>query len=439
MPILGKTTDEQEVGLGLPRVMKLRKGGERPASGKAPGKDLKHFRADFAPEYAHLQPLWEKMYGTEPDTLHGVMLLGSTAEDAFPNWMEKYSASTMLIRCDGENQVRHYDPDTNKHSDDPIPCMSGGDLDNPQCGCKQRGTLTIVLPRFMVASKVLGTITVQTHSVYDIINIYNCLKDIERIYGTLQGLNFVLGRQEREVTVTIDGQKSKQVKSLLYINVDAEDVENKIFPKLGVPANGQALPPGTPANTQALPERSSHREDAPPPAKPPAKQAPARPPSKPSGGNNPLTGKPTKGQAPDEEPSALDLMDVGDTTVTTVESVEIKKARNGSNYLEIITPLGKVIAWTRQPFMQAGWIDETDWKDPGHKDYLADANPKATLKVVKGNKGQNVWELIEVEEFDPHFNVPDPDDIPEADWQDDAPDEEFAPPVNLGSDDDIPF
>lgn len=216
MPIIGMT-DKNDVELfeALPRLGKLRKGGKKPISGKAPGQDLDYFRVDFEPEYARLTTNFTDLYGDEPTIFEDVFMAGETVADAFPTWMEDYTATTLLHRCDGQNQVTHWQDGAYSH--DTIPCVR---TLGQTCQCKQTGKLRIILRDLFEETGVFGWFEVVTHSKHDIIHLHSMLHWVGRRAGSLALVPFVLGRSPREITrPSGNGKRAKTTKSLLYLYV----------------------------------------------------------------------------------------------------------------------------------------------------------------------------------------------------------------------------
>lgn len=235
MPIIGMT-DQNDVELyeALSRLGNLRKGGVKPVSGKAPGKDLDHFRVTFEPEYAHLGDTFVQLYGNEPDRFEDVFMAGDTVADAYPTWMEEHGASTLKHRCDGQTQVLRWEDGDYCH--DKIPCAR---LSGEGCKCKQIGKLRIILRDLYEETGVLGWFEVKTHSKHDIIRLHNALTLVAKKAGALTSVPFVFGRAPRTITRPNGSNRAKTEKSLLYLHAEPE------YMKAALPGNGDA---------QALPE-----------------------------------------------------------------------------------------------------------------------------------------------------------------------------------------
>lgn len=383
MPIKGLTAfdDPEQAGSiadGLPTILTLRKGEAKPNE-KRPGKDLDYFRLDFAPEYEYLRPEFERMYGARPKSIEGVLLVGDNPHDAFPHWLEQWTASTLLHRCDGDTQVRHWNEDAGTYSDEPVPCIA------PACDCKQTGRLTFILPAFISATGVLGTIRLGTTSIYDIKQINDYLQTILALYGKIEQVPFRLFRQTKNISVSMGkGKRGRQDKSLLAIEVDPAFTAAKILPKLGMTPQVQ----------------SGGQEDRP-------------------------------------QLSEGDELMPGTKFSATLYDVAIGQAQNGSRFLRLNTSKGEAFTFTRQAFIEGGWIDDEDWKEPGINHELSE-RPAIMLEVTESG-GRKYLNLVSIEPFDPDW---EDGALPNHDFED-----EELPPNEDGHNgyddarpgDDIPF
>lgn len=244
MPIKGLTNERMSVGSGLPLIAKLFKGGEKPENGKRPGADLDYFRVEFDPQFAHLAPVFAEMYGAQPTEFSPIYLMAQRTDDAFSSWREEWDGSGGLIhRCDGQTQV-------NWRGDAGQTCEGQKACAAPSCKCKPIGRLKFLLPEFIDATGVLGYISVNTHSVNDILTIHRYLADIERLYGTLTQVPFVFGRAVREVSAPRQVKQAngsyandgriKTNKSLFYIHAHPTFTQQHLLPALA--GNGQQQP-----------------------------------------------------------------------------------------------------------------------------------------------------------------------------------------------------
>lgn len=193
----------------FPCIGKLRKGGVKQIgkSGKeVMGKDLDHFR--FATDDADAAAAFAAYYGPEPKAVK-VFLPYATTDENFQAWMEEYRAGGLVRRCDGETCVFSRDAKGNAITA-PTAC-------NKQCACKQVGRLSVIIPELARMAYVM----VETHSVYDIIQLTENLTAAQAMRGDLRGIPFILSRREREISTPAgDGKRARRTKSLLFIEPD---------------------------------------------------------------------------------------------------------------------------------------------------------------------------------------------------------------------------
>lgn len=221
MPIKNLQPKQDEQGK-FPVIGKLRKGAPKQTNGNGKevmGKDLNHFRFDTQDAKAATD--FAAQYGEEPTAINGYLPFASLDEN-FSAWMEEYSAGGLQRRCDGENQIFSRD-DKGKASHAPKPCEK---LCNRSCGCKQVGRLTLIVPELMR----LASVTVETHSVYDIVGLTQNLQAAHIACGRLQSIPFVLSRREQEISTPGEsGKRVRRKKSLLFIEPNPEYVQRKLI------------------------------------------------------------------------------------------------------------------------------------------------------------------------------------------------------------------
>lgn len=232
MPIQGVTTIEV---VRMPRLGILRKGGEKPSESK-PGPDLKHFRFDAKGD-DELSAAFERRFGSEPNYIRGYLPYKTTDEN-FQTWQEDHGASGLKHRCDGQF-VWEWIDGLLVQTDKPCPK-----------GCKKVGYLSLVIPDLIVESGRWGETTVLTHGIYDIVAIYQCLKDCEQKSGSLQGMPVVVFRKPQMVPVSYQSNgkqiKTRAEKWLIFIEPEREWVQNQMQQArsraLGVALESLALP-----------------------------------------------------------------------------------------------------------------------------------------------------------------------------------------------------
>lgn len=209
----------------FPIIGKLRKGdvkqkkiGQNGREFEIYGKDLNYFR--FVTDDAQAADAFAKAYKKEPQQIR-VLLPFATPDQNFQAWMEEYSAGGLLRQCDTENQ-RFHRSKTGKADMTPKPCerLCGG-----SCGCKQVGRLYVIIPELAR----LAYVEVETHSIYDIIQLTQNLQAAHAVRGSLNGVPFLLSRRMREIsTPGDDGKRVRRSKSLLFLEPDPKWVRRKL-------------------------------------------------------------------------------------------------------------------------------------------------------------------------------------------------------------------
>jgi len=214
MPIKHLQTDR---AAAFPCIGKLRKGSAKQTNAKGKevmGRDLDHFR--FVTDDPDAANAFAAYYGAEPKIIK-CFLPYATADENFQAWLEEYRAGGLVRRCDGETCVFHRDAQ-GRAITVPTPCTK-------QCGCKQVGRLAIIVPQLVR----LAYVTVETHSVYDIIQLTENLHAAQALRGDLRGIPFVLSRREREISTPTDGGgRARRKKWLLFIEPDPEWVSRQL-------------------------------------------------------------------------------------------------------------------------------------------------------------------------------------------------------------------
>jgi len=205
MPIKN-LTDRATLKPRLPVIGKLRKGGEKTAGGYGP--DLDHFR--FTADNPDVVTAFRELYGASPRVVNVVMYY-ETYEECFSTWIERWDASGLVFRSDGENWIIWREGETYRrgtkahkdHSDQNIV-----------------GRLSVVIPEMWYAGH-RGTITLETHSNHDLRNIGAVLLAAEQSATTLRGMAFTLRRVQEQISVPgwgdRKGQRSKVKKWLVKL------------------------------------------------------------------------------------------------------------------------------------------------------------------------------------------------------------------------------
>lgn len=221
MAIKGLTTKEAS----FPCIGKLRKGSPKQTrqnkEGKSyeiQGKDLDHFRFDTKDSRA-LED-FTRAYGAEPREVN-IFFPCPTADENFFTCKEEYAAGGLKHRCDGEFvsvlQVEGRSPKGDlratyqRHFAAPMPCPGG---------CKEVGRLKVIIPEL----NRFAYVTVETHSLNDISNLYQQLTAIEMTFGNLQAVPFVLKRVPVEISTPVENsmKRARRESWLLSVEVDPE-------------------------------------------------------------------------------------------------------------------------------------------------------------------------------------------------------------------------
>lgn len=263
MAIKGLLDTALRPGEGFPRIGKLHKGAARTEADlnkNRPGKDLGHFRMTFEPQFEHLEPLWNELYGEQPEVFDPVYVYGETVDAAFDYWKEEWTATKLLHRCDGDEQTLHFDSATGNYVRAKVGCAA------PSCQCKPVGRLSLLLPDFADASGVLGVILAETHSIHDIIELHRTLTRIHSLTGTLMGIPFRFGRAPEKISVPKSkgaqrtGERMNVEKSLFYLHVNERYTRQYFLPALAsaaaAPLFGNVAPAQIPATVDV--ERAKH-------------------------------------------------------------------------------------------------------------------------------------------------------------------------------------
>lgn len=207
-------------GSGWQELAQIHKGAEKP-EGK-PGKNLKHFRLAWNPQFAYLQPDFEAIYGKEPDIFRNVFLIGSDADTMFPHAFEDITASGVQRVCDGNTIIRWFDQSIGRMNRTPRPCEFG------QCQCKMKGHLRLIFGDFSKKTHVWGYFAFHITSEIEVNRIASMLYESERALGdNLPAMPFVLGRAiesplvaKRDNKGNLTGGRIRLEQSLVYLRLD---------------------------------------------------------------------------------------------------------------------------------------------------------------------------------------------------------------------------
>lgn len=203
----------------FPSVGILRKGEKKAENGNKPGKDLTFFR--FVTDDGLAEKMFAEAYPNE-DALRNinVFLPHKTTDENMDSWIEKWLASSLIYRSDGETLVL-WKTGKGVFSTEPKPDPK------PEIGTDgKRADSSLQVGRLSVIVPELGrfaTVTVLTTSKHDIINLTRQLRSYEALLGDLRGIPFVIRRRLTTIsTPTPDGKRARRDKWLLSIETQAQ-------------------------------------------------------------------------------------------------------------------------------------------------------------------------------------------------------------------------
>jgi len=218
MPIIGLT---DEIQPRLTRLGKLRKGGEKTPKGFGP--DLDHFR--FTSDRADVVAAFERAFGTEPRSILVYTFAEHTGQ-VFSTWCEVWDKSGLVHRCNGQTMSIWREGDKYKRGSQPC---AGGHNGNPRNDAV--GRLEVIVPELIEAGFV-GTVTMETHSLNDIVAISSSLEYVRNMRGNLSGAAFNLRRVKETISVpgwgNRAGQRSRADKWLVKLEPVAEWAQRQL-------------------------------------------------------------------------------------------------------------------------------------------------------------------------------------------------------------------
>ncbi|MFH7241748.1 MAG: hypothetical protein ACHWZW_02755 [Spirulina sp.] len=228
-------TDQRGV---FPRIGKLRKGGPRkpmrnkdgsprldkhgnPVMGY--GDDLDHFRFDSRDTYA--AEAFRAAYGDTPRAIN-VRLPYPTIDENWSTAMERYGAGGIEVRCDREfMQGVRVKGKFIKCFPGRVPCQRDEAKEENSCGCKEVGRLNLIIPEL----GRFAYVTVETHSINDLVNLTQQLTAIEMTFGQLNGIPLLLTRRPEKIsTPTAGGGRARREKWMLSIEVSPDWASRQI-------------------------------------------------------------------------------------------------------------------------------------------------------------------------------------------------------------------
>lgn len=195
----------------FPRLGKLRKGS--PQENGHFGKEQSFWR--FASERTDVTAAFTAAYGAQPVSLT-VYLPYAQVEDNFATWREEWTAGGLVHRCDGETMTIWRTP-AGTYDRTPKACPNRGQA---KPACKPVGRLTIIIPELIQAGFV-GYVTMETHSLNDLLSIQATLLAVTEARGNalgLRGVPFILRRVPEMIsTPTEDGKRVRRQKYLVKL------------------------------------------------------------------------------------------------------------------------------------------------------------------------------------------------------------------------------
>lgn len=221
-----------------PTLGTLRKGKPKPATGNRPGADLgETFRFDGID--AATQEHWRRTFGGDEVAELEILLPYQDLAACWEAWREEWSGGGLVRRCDGETITTHR-LESGAYSREPVPCPIAED-GACSCGTKPTGRLTFTVPAFAR----MGSVTLTTTSVHDIIAIDGTLKALAALVGDLRRVPLRLSRVEREISrPTGDGGRARGTKWLVSLEASPEWVAMQLDHQAAVAlgAGSVALP-----------------------------------------------------------------------------------------------------------------------------------------------------------------------------------------------------
>lgn len=191
-----------------PRLGVLRKGAPKPEKGNAPGRDLGRMLR-FEGMDDEVTADWVAQFdGTEVETLL-VRLPYPDVGACWSNYMEEWVAGGLVHRCDGEICVLWRD-EAGEYQHTPKPCPGN---------CKPVGRLDLIVPDF----RRMGTVTLLTTSINDLMAIDGCIRSLAIAFGDLSRVPLVLRRHARQIsTPGSNGKRQRREAWLLSLEAAPE-------------------------------------------------------------------------------------------------------------------------------------------------------------------------------------------------------------------------
>ena len=211
-------------------------------------------------------------YGSLQPELLRIMMIGERVEDIFDPFMEEWTGSRLITKCDRVAVIRRWDPNGNNgkgsYINNPdIPCTY------PMCLCSQSGLFEFIILDCLKEGE-LGTFTMSITGAHNTPALDTNLRGILKVLDQFTGVPCILRRKVEEKSKTGGG---KVKVGIPYVQPAAGHVRQRLK-QLSQNMLGTSLPEEVPGDMPALPNAG----ECPPVPQPPVPQPPASPPKVPS-------------------------------------------------------------------------------------------------------------------------------------------------------------
>lgn len=187
--------------IGLPVICKIRKGemvGNKPT-------DLPYFR--FVSENPEVLVKVHELFGEKPVSFTAFLF----GNDPFTAWMQSWSKSSLLKRCDGENI------ELELRGDKLEPCSKPCEF--PSCQCKPNSTLKLMI-RKIDPSSLFELSTNSKNDISHIDSVINGIKELALDTGIpLDKFPVLFTKEKVAVSVPMNGKRVRMDKYLIKIKV----------------------------------------------------------------------------------------------------------------------------------------------------------------------------------------------------------------------------
>lgn len=219
--------------VAFPQIGNIRKGAKK-TDEKRPGAELPYFRVEFDEREVDAIAIFSALY---PDGKPTDILFVTPFDEidrVWEAWREKYSAGSLLHRCDGEYIKYAVDPNTGEeiikdwhNARGEMSKCTIGKLPSKDQRCKPTGRLHVIIPQL----ERLAYLVVHTTSIWDIAHISEQIAGIYQMNGNhIAGVPLILQRRPAEISTPSgeNGKRVRRVKYLIHIEADPEWVAAKL-------------------------------------------------------------------------------------------------------------------------------------------------------------------------------------------------------------------